>query len=486
MAWPEFIEGGMGVGVSSWKSVRASCLAAEKLGVNFLGVVSLTAIADVAVRRLQLGDKDMLRALQAFPVSEAAAEIRSKYFIKCGKKPNESFASLPLFTITPSHQLIWLNIFAAFAEVWLAREGTRAKVGINILEKIQMPIIYALLGAMWAGACAVVVGAGLPLQIPSVIRAILDGRGLSYHLNVSGDCAGKEFWMRLDLDTFLSDLSPESKRRIADIELKRPWFFPIVTLPITAKILEDRIGDEVDGYVVEEDIAGGHNAPPRDKKAGRNKFGEPVYGPKDAINYAFFRDLKKPFWPAGGFVDPDKRAKLSQMGAAGFQIGGAFAICDCTGLDGDILCVMRRLIIARRLEVLSNPDISPSFYPFQTASLMGTMSEASIRDNRPKRCNLGYLRQLYCTSGGDLGFRCPAEDPVVYVAKGGRLEDTFGKACLCNGLTRTAGFGQVYAGGYREYPVVTYSKTGLATIRRLLLENNGSLPEEKLILELMK
>ena len=39
--------------------------------------------------------------------------------------------------------------------------------------------------------------------------------------------------------------------------------------------------------------------------------------------------------------------------------------------------------------------------------------------------------------------------------KGGRLEDTIDRACLCNGLMATAGRGQIQARGYREPPIVT-------------------------------
>lgn len=483
--WPKIILGGMGVAVSWWYLVRLACLATSKLGLDFLGIVSLTAIGDVAIRRLQLGDKDMLRALHAFPVSEVAAIICEKYYIEGGKRSKDSFHQLPLFSLDPSWDLIWINIFAGFAEVWLAREGHEGKVGVNILEKIQMPIIYNLLGAMWAGADAVIVGAGLPIQIPEVINAILEGREIFYRLTVAGDCRGQEFVMQLDLEKLLQRVSAKSRHNVNSLRLDRPWFFPIVTLSGTAKILEDKIGEEITGFVVEEKDAGGHNAPPRNKKADRNQFGELVYGPKDVIDWTYFAELskRKPFFPAAGFISRAKRKEYAQYNPAGFQIGGPFGACNGTGIHQPILLVLRNLLMKGQLEVLSNPDISSSGYPFQTASLYGTLAEVGIRENRKKRCNLGYLRQAYCENG-ELKFRCSAEEPSVYVAKGGKLDDTVNKGCLCNGLMSNIGLAQVYKDGYREPSVVTYSKTGHDVLRRLLIENRGQLPVSELLVEL--
>ena len=60
---PEVIQGGMGVGVSSWRLARSVSR------VGGLGVVSGTALDVVLARRLQDGDPGghMRRALAAFP-----------------------------------------------------------------------------------------------------------------------------------------------------------------------------------------------------------------------------------------------------------------------------------------------------------------------------------------------------------------------------------------------------------------------------------
>jgi hypothetical protein len=43
----------------------------------------------------------------------------------------------------------------------------------------------------------------------------------------------------------------------------------------------------------------------------------------------------------------------------------------------------------------------------------------------------------------------------MYIKKGGTLEDTEGRMCLCNGLTVTIGIGQTRADGYSEAPLMT-------------------------------
>ena len=60
---------------------------------------------------------------------------------------------------------------ANFVEVFLAREGHDNPVGINYLEKVQIPHLASIYGAMLAGVGCVLMGAGIPLQIPGVLDA---------------------------------------------------------------------------------------------------------------------------------------------------------------------------------------------------------------------------------------------------------------------------------------------------------------------------
>jgi tRNA synthetases class I (C) catalytic domain len=71
---------------------------------------------------------------------------------------------------------------------------------------------------------------------------------------------------------------------------------------------------------------------------------------------------------------------------------------------------------------------------------------------RPRLCDLGYLRRAYRRADGRLDYRCPSEPVNDYVRKGGRAEDTVGRKCLCNALVTNIGMGQRQANGYEELP----------------------------------
>src|SRR5690606_8860414 len=76
-------------------------------------------------------------------------------------------------------------------------------------------------------------------------------------------------------------------------------------------------------------------------------------------------------------------------------------------------------------------------------------------DLRARVCDLGYLRTAYRTPDGRLGYRCAAEPVDTYVKKGGALEDTVGRKCLCNALMADIGYGQVRDGNEVEKPLIT-------------------------------
>ena len=82
-------------------------------------------------------------------------------------------------------------------------------------------------------------------------------------------------------------------------------------------------------------------------------------------------------------------------------------------------------------------------------------------------CDLGLLRVAYAEPDGTIGYRCSGEPVDQYVAKGGVIEDTVGRRCLCNALTATVGLGQLRDGGVVEPPLVTSGDDLLAITRFL-------------------
>ena len=104
------------------------------------------------------------------------------------------------------------------------------------------------------------------------------------------------------------------------------------------------------------------------------------------------------------------------------------------------------------VNVRTDPRASPTGYPFKIVAMDGVNSRA---EGRTRCCDLGYLRTAYKEESGRLGYRCAAEPIDTYVKRGGTVEETEGRKCLCNGLFANIGQAQVRDGGVEEMPIVT-------------------------------
>ena len=144
---PTIIQGGMGAAVSNWRLARA----VSRLGQ--LAVVSGTALDLIFARRLQDGDPggQMRRGLDQFPIPEIAERVWGTYYIPGGKQERAHYKSLPTHSKDTPLELKELCVVANFVEVILAREGHDNPVGINYLEKVQLPHLPSIYGAMLAG-----------------------------------------------------------------------------------------------------------------------------------------------------------------------------------------------------------------------------------------------------------------------------------------------------------------------------------------------
>lgn len=450
----------MGVGISNWRLARA--VSAE----GQLGVVSGTALDQVLARRLQSGDPGghMRRALDAFPVPHLAQQVWSTYYIPGGKAPTAAFALPPMPRVPPNEDWLRLCVVANFVEVFLAREGHEHPVGINYLEKIQIPHLASIYGAMLAGVQYVLMGAGIPLKIPGVLDTFVHHEPATYPLNVTGASA----------DSHTQTFDPQAVIPLGSdaAPLTRPKFLAIIASDVLALTLQRRANGRVDGFIVEAPTAGGHNAPPRGTLQ-LNAAGEPVYGDRDVVNLEKLRALGLPFWLAGGAAAPGKLREALDTGATGIQVGTAFALCDESGLSA----VYRHGLLddARtgRAHVHTSPVASPAGFPFKVADVPGTLSDPAVLKSRPRICDLGYLREAYQAADGTVGFRCPAEPVSLYVEKGGDPAATAGRVCICNALIATAGLPQVRARRHVEPAIVTMGDdvAGAARFLRLGAES---------------
>jgi nitronate monooxygenase len=453
MKEPVLIQGGMGVAVSGWPLARAVSQAGH------LGVVSGTALDTVMARRLQLGDPGghVRRALAAFPVPQASERIEAKYFIAGGKDVDQPFKQTSMKRHRPSRNLEDLIVAANFVEVYLAKEGHSGLVGINYLEKLQAPTLPSLYGAMLAGVDYVLMGAGIPRMIPAVLDRLAQGLSAELKLDV---------WDSQPEDDFYSRFDPASMMNGSVSAVKRPAFLAIVSSHVLAAMLARKIETPVDGFIIEAPTAGGHNAPPRGKLQLTDE-GEPVYGERDVPNLEAIRELGLPFWLAGGYAEPEQVRRALEMGATGVQVGTAFAYCEESGFDTDVKRRVLELSRQQQAQVFTDPVASPSGFPFKVVEMQESLSDSEVYQDRTRVCDLGYLRTAYRRDDGSQGWRCPAEPVDDYVRKGGEVEGTEGRKCLCNALMANVGLGQIRGPGDSEGMLIT-SGDDVADVARFL------------------
>ena len=436
---PVVIQGGMGVAVSSWQLARAVSQTGQ------LGVVSGTALDVVIARRLQDGDVGghVRRALESFPVPAMAQRMMSRYFLEGGRAPGQPYHPVPKLSMQTPVAGLELSVVANYAEVWLAKEGHDGLVGINFLEKVQMATPSAAYGAMLAGVDYVLMGAGIPAEIPQLLDRLALHEPCSLDLHVDGATIA-----------YSVGLDPQALTGGGLAPLRRPMFLAIVSAHVLAAYLAREDATRPDGFVVEGPRAGGHNAPARGRPV-LDDDGQPVFGPRDDADLAKVAAVGLPFWLAGGYSTAAHVTQALSVGAAGVQVGTLFALCEESGLDPAIRQEMLTELGAGELIVRTDPRASPTGFPFKVATLKQTMSEAEEYAARPRLCDLSYLRVPFEREPGNLGYRCPAEPVNMYVRKGGDIADTVGRKCLCNGLTAGIGLGQSRRDGYSEVPIVT-------------------------------
>ena len=274
----------MGVAVSSWRMASAVARAGQ------LGVVSGTALDLVMARRLQDGDLDgsVRRALAAFPFPAVAEHAITRYYRPEGRPPGTPYTPVPRLAIRASTFAQELGILGNFVEVWLAKEGHDGLVGINFLEKVQMATPSAAYGAMLAGVDYVLMGAGIPREIPHMLDELAEHHPVQLSIEVPGAAPGSHTVDLHPHTLFGTDLPP----------VTRPKFLAIVSAHALALYLARDESIRPDGFIVEGPLAGGHNAPPRGQLV-LDDTGQPVFGPRDEADLGKIAAIGLPFWLAG-------------------------------------------------------------------------------------------------------------------------------------------------------------------------------------------
>lgn len=433
----------MGIGVSSWRLARRVAQLGE------IGVISGTAIDTVVVRELQDGDPhDRRAALQAYPDQEIVDYLIDRFYIEGGKTDGAPYRLLPIHRFNPKARSQRILSAAAFSEVYLAKQGHDGIIGMNLLGKLKRYTLPCLYGAMLAGVDVIFIGAGIPTEEAQQIPKLAAGEPAQLRLEVDTTQAPEDvdgpFYYELDP----ADLLPDPP------DLDAPEFYPIVSSDLLARILDKKIPDGlIHGWIIEGPVAGGHNAPPRNKKT--DDEGHPIYDKRDIADLDQVAALGYPFYLAGGWGAPDKLCEALDRGAAGIQVGSLFSLTEESGYPTEATRRLIRALHAGEAAIRTDGRVSPTGFPFKVIELGGTLAEPAHYEQRPRICDLGYLRTPYVDAKGRLQGRCPGEPVDDYVRKGGDPTDTEDRGCLCNALTANIGHGQVQKKGGKELELFT-------------------------------
>jgi nitronate monooxygenase len=311
-------------------------------------------------------------------------------------------------------------------------------VGINLLQKIVLPTLPTLYGALLAGAATSCGGRHSARSPASSTGCTRQAASL---LGVRGALPGEEFTTQFDPRAFLGGDRPSSA--------------PAVPAIVSSSTLASALGARRAAVWTAPwgPTAGSHNA----RRAARHPSARrrTRVGRVDVVDLREMAALGAPFWLAGSYGRVGGLAEARAEGAAGIQVGTAFAYCNESGLDAEL---KRRVLASSATgdaHVFTDPVASPTGFPIKVVQLEGTMSNADVYAHRDRICDLGYLRHAYRQDGGTVGWRCPAEPVADYVAKGGDEAETVGRKCICNGLMATIGQPQVRGDGSVELPFVT-------------------------------
>ena len=438
-SYPKIIQGGMGIAVSSWQLAKEVSIAGE------LGVISGTAIDSVVARRLQDGDLtgDIRRAMAAYPHQDTIKEITDRFYIEGGRAEGKPYLDVPKLSIKGNLFSNKLLAVASFVEVWLAKEGHNGLIGMNILEKIQLAIPAQLYGAMLADVDYILIGAGIPAQVPHLLNEISQGNKVAMKVDVA-DTKDKHY-LHFDPRTLGLDNFP----------IKRPLFLAIVTSHALVAYLNKDEETKPDGYVIEYHVAGGHNAPPRAKNHV-NDEGEAVYNELDIPNLEKIHASGSPFWLAGGYATPEKVKEAISYGAQGVQVGSLFALANESGFTNENRSSILVSLADPTMRVMTDASASPTGFPFKVIQNNQTLSNDNLYKERTRICDLGYLRTMFQREKGGIGYRCPAEPLDNYEFKNGEVDQAQGSKCLCNALMADIGLGQVRPDGRTEISLLTF------------------------------
>ena len=398
----------MGVAVSSWRLASAVARRGQ------LGVVSGTALDLVLARRLQDGDPDgsARRAMAAFPVPERGRARAAR--ATCGRRPRAARRTARCRgpALRPQPRAQELTVLANFVEVWLAKEGHDGPVGINYLEKIQMATPAGAYGAMLAGVDAVLMGAGIPRQLPAPARRACRAPRRSGCRSTSPATPAATDAVELDPADLLGP-------GLAAAACAGPLFLAIVSSEVLAGYL-NRDADDPPGRLRRRRPA--RRRPQRAAARARGRSttaASPSTARATTPTWPRSRRVGLPFWLAGGQGTPEARARRAR-GRRGRRAGRHRVRAQRrVGADRrDPRAGCSTSCATARSRCSPTPG-SPTGFPFKVAQLDGSLSDRG--SGRPGRgcATSGYLRTPSARTTAASATAARPSPSTMFVRKGG-------------------------------------------------------------------
>lgn len=451
MSLPSILQGTTGLVLSTWPLARAVAQAGQ------LGVVSGDVLPVLLARRLQLGDFDghSRRALERFPFPGAARRVWETFFEPGGKPPQEPFQLVRQPTLDQGPALIELTLLANFTEVWLAKEGHAGPVGVHYHDRVQLPLLPALYGALLAGVDYVLVSGRRAHRVPAALDRLIQHEPADLALDIADNEGASGLTCGFDPALFGAGPPPA---------LRRPRFLAIVSSPEHAATVLLRANSHVDGFVLEGKPPAGADrvasdeprpvtSPQRDNgPCPDDRFTERNRGGRVAAER--MRSLGVPYWLGGMSATPGAVAQAQALGAVGLQVTIPFLFCLESALEAGLKA--RVLELSRtQADALTGVELpSPLGAPLHVLSLDGTAADPQALAHRARLCDVGYYRQMYRKTDGSVGYRCPGEPHAFYLEKGGTADAASRQPCLCNSLLAGVGLGQIRSGGELEKALI--------------------------------
>jgi len=439
---PRLIQAGMGVRVSSAKLANTT----SRLGA--LGVVSSIGLRHIIINEVRAGNAETIAVAKRFPVRSYVDELLE--FAPGGPRNAQP---PPIDNPDPAKSELpkRLSTIAAFIEVTQAKAGHNGVVGVNVMWKSALTALPSIYGAMLAKVDVLLCGAGVPMELPDIVRRVRSGLDMEY-LPLHGTETNARLSISADGTSELLTSMPAPKL----VPILSNYAFPKRIVDIWDR---EYNGARPDAFVLENHAAGGHNAPPRNKQS---------FGEQDELASYFDKvvALGVPVYVAGVGSSREDFQTWRDRGAYGMQIGSRFALCNESGLRPDLKDTVIDLNASGHGDVETSNRLSSTGYPFKFVPLPGTLTDPDVYEARKRICNKGYLVKSTIVVDSDgveqEAYICPGMPEKQYAKLGGDVQDTVGRHCLCNALLATGGLGDE-----GEPPIVTLGKEGASITSRI-------------------